>query len=275
MQKILAISGGIDSVSLLHMLRSDPDVIVAHFNPGVRVDSDLDAAFVQQLAKRYHLPFKSKKDLLGPSCSEAHARSRRYTFLNQLCAKHNGKIYTAHHQDDLLESIAINLIRGTGWRGLVPFSDPNIERPLLHLTKKDIYRYASQHGLTFRQDSTNTADSYLRNRVRNLLSNLDPAVRSQIFELYFKQKDLKSEIDNIIEKLLPDNNVYPRSWFVDLDDNIAIEILRAGLAKIGLSATRPQLTDFLSALRTYAPQKKFNLSHDRLVTISRDQVNML
>lgn len=270
MKKILAISGGIDSVSMLHMLRRDPSAVVAHFNHGIRESSDADAAFVEQLAATYQLPFVSKKENLGPGCSEAHARERRYNFLAKVCEEHQGQICTAHHLDDLIETIAINILRGTGWRGLVPFGNQEIHRPLIRLTKADIYRYAARHSLTFRHDASNTSDQYLRNRLRDRLASLEPEQKHRLLSLHAEQKTLKRYIDQILQSLLPANNTYQRSWFMSLDDPVAIEILRAGLGQVDLAATRPQLADFLLAIRTYPPHKKFNLPTGRLVTIKKD-----
>ncbi|MCL1839795.1 tRNA lysidine(34) synthetase TilS [Candidatus Saccharibacteria bacterium] len=271
MRKVLAISGGVDSVSMLHMMHNDPDVIVTHFNHGIRPNSDVDEAFVKQLAESYHLTFVSKKENLGPNCSEAHARNRRYEFLNQVCQEHQGEIYTAHHQDDLVETIAINILRGTGWRGLVPLDNPKIHRPLINMTKKDIYQYATKSNLIFRHDATNTEDNYLRNRIRHALINFDS---KQLIKLYENQKTLKTEVDQILQNVLPKNHIYERSWFVYLDDNIATEILRTGLAAVNRSATQPQLKDFLAAIRTYQTNKKFNLGNNYLVTITKTQFKL-
>jgi len=274
MYKVLAISGGVDSVSLLHMMRSDPSVIVAHFNHGIRPCSDLDAKFVQQLAESYQLTFVSQKEVLGPNCSEAQARNRRYHFLKSVCSQYSGTIYTAHHKDDLIETIIINLLRGTGWRGLVPFGDIAIQRPLLQMTKNDIRRYAIKHNLSFRHDSTNTDDCHLRNRIRATLRDSNPALKDQILATYDRQTTLKLAIDEILQDIIPQDHIYQRRWFFDLDDNIASEILRFGLARVNRTATRPQLLNFLSAIRTYSANKKFNLSQDYLITLDRAQFTL-
>jgi len=273
--KILSISGGIDSVSLLHMMHRDPTVIVAHFNHGIRENSDTDETFVQKLAKTYQLPFVSGRENLGPNCSESHAREHRYSFLKAICQKHHGEIYTAHHQDDLVETIAINILRGTGWRGLVPFGNAEIHRPLINMTKNNILQYAAQHNLIFRHDASNTDNQYLRNRLRGQLTGLSPEQKHRLILLYSQQKSLKSSIDQILQDILPGDNIYQRSWFTNLNDAVAIEILRAGLAKVNRTATRPQLTDFLSAIRTYGTNKKFNLDNGYLVTMGRKNFQIM
>ena len=269
MRKILAISGGIDSVSLLHMMKDDPEVLVAHFNHGIRLNSGQDETFVHQLANKYGREFISKTENLGANCPEALARERRYRFLRNLQTTYSGVIYTAHHQDDLVESIIINLIRGTGWRGLAPFSNPEIRRPLLELTKAKIYAYASKHQLAFRHDATNTDDRYLRNRIRRQATKLAPKDRQKLLELFARQNVLRSEIATTLDHILPPGNTYERNWFMQLDNPAALEILRQALVRVGRSTTRPQLLDFLAAIRTYQTGKHFNLGQDYLVPIGR------
>ena len=150
--KILAVSGGIDSVVMLHFLRAgdeDGKPIVAHFDHGIRGNSLDDAKFVERLAHRYGLKFECRHAKLGQDCSEATARQERYDFLFELADKYHGEICVAHHREDILESIAINVLRGTGWRGLTPMNAPQIQRPLKTWTKSDIYRYATENNLSF------------------------------------------------------------------------------------------------------------------------------
>jgi tRNA(Ile)-lysidine synthase len=271
MKKILAVSGGVDSVVLLHKFRDDKNAIIAHFNHGTRPSSDDDELFVKELAKKYSKPFFSKKELLGENLSEDAARSRRYTFLKSLAREQKAKVYTAHHSSDLIETIAINLVRGTGWRGLTPMSDNKVVRPFIRMSKKDIYRYAAKHQLTFRQDPTNTEDKYLRNRLRAKLHNLDQETREKILKLAKKQAKLRKKIDSQTRKALKEDNIYKRDFIRIIPEEVALEFLRAALAKIGKSATRPQLKLLISALKTLPPAKKYNLSRDYYIKISKDE----
>ena len=170
MKKILAVSGGIDSMVLLErFFRAEPEnIVVAHFNHGTRISADLDEQFVFSRCKELKVPFETMKIMLGEGVSEELARQKRYDFLYHVANKYGGEIYTAHHLDDLIESIAINLIRGTGWRGLTPFSDNRIHRPFIEMGfyKVDILRFAAENKVLFREDPTNATDDYLRNRVR-------------------------------------------------------------------------------------------------------------
>ena len=295
---MIAVSGGMDSVVLLDLLAAQiPQLVVAHFNHGTRSSADADAAFVKNLAAHYHLPFIEQKVSLGASVGEAEARQARYAFLESVAD--GGPIYTAHHLDDLLESIAINLLRGTGWRGLTPFWRNSTIQPFLRPTefnlklpanldseslanqlawsRREIAIYAAWHHLTWRQDPTNYETHYLRNRLRPAIQALPSSVKTLVLDLYRQQCNNRREIEHCLQALLlslavptPNGTCFPREFFTIFDDpNTACELLRAALAFCGLSATRPQIADFYLALRTFAPGKKFNLPHDQLVLIRR------
>ena len=162
MQKlVLAVSGGVDSVVLLDVLSkmSKLSLVVAHFDHGIRDDSAKDAVFVGELSKNYGLPFETKREELGKNVSEEKARVRRYKFLREVAEKYNAKLVTAQHSDDAIETIAINLSRGTGWRGLAAM-DSDIVRPLINMTKAEIISYAKKNHLSWREDATNASDDY-------------------------------------------------------------------------------------------------------------------
>ncbi len=267
MKKILAVSGGIDSVVMLHMFRDDPDVIVAHFDHGIRSNSGDDCVFVERLARSYGHPFFARHAKLGADCSEETARKARYNFLNQLATEQNGQIYTAHHRDDLIESVAINILRGTGWRGLAPLNNREIARPLLELSKKDIYQYAAEHNLSFRQDQTNSDESYLRNRVRFALRGVSDEAKNHLADLATHQRQLATEIDDILREFNFSAN-YPRELFAQ-DDQVSTEILRHILTLHSVQLTRPQLARALEAIRSYAPGKKHSLDKNHFLKINR------
>ena len=202
-KKILAVSGGIDSMVLLEkFVRAEPEnIVVAHFNHGTRVSADLDERFVFYRCQELGVPFETRKILLGEGASEELARQKRYDFLYHVANKYDGEIYTAHHLDDLIESIAINLIRGTGWRGLTPFSDNQIRRPFIEMGfyKTNILRFAAENEVLFREDPTNSTDDYLRNRVRTRLLNVPRVEKEKLVELYKKQTVVRREIEEICE----------------------------------------------------------------------------
>ena len=271
MRKLLAISGGVDSVCLLHMFKDEPEILVAHFNHGTRPSSKDDEEFVKNLAEKYHKEFIVGRANLGSDVSEEKARNARYEFLRKIAEEKNAQIYTAHHLDDLIESITINLLRGTGWRGLVPLDAGDIIRPLItkKYDKQKLLKYAAENNLTFRQDPTNTEDNYLRNRIREKLRELSPAEKSQLTKLFYAQKNLKTEIDQILNLVMENEKTYQRAWFKNSDTKTALELLRFITKENQISLTRPELENFLNAIKTYAPEKSFNLPKNRLVKIHK------
>lgn len=286
---ILAVSGGVDSMVLLDIMAkkySSDDIIVAHFDHGIRGDSEKDADFVARVAKEiYHIRYITGKGNLGVNTPEETAREARYAFLRKVATKNGGaKIYTAHHLDDLVETVAINFIRGTGWRGLASLDAPDIKRPLLEtelvyepMDKLAIVEYAAKRGLHFREDATNTSEKYLRNRVRGKLTEADLSFekKMELWELWRRQKEIRREIDQTVREVLPAEGAeWQRGWFRDMEPKVALELLRAGTLRVGVSATRPQLEEFRQAILNYAPGKSFNLPQDNLVKLSKESFKL-
>lgn len=251
------------------------ELVVVSIDHGMRESSQDDLVFVGMQAKLRGIRWRGT--IVKPNVlkNEEQARKKRYEILNKVAEEAGGEIHTAHHLDDLIESVAINYLRGTGPRGLAVLSAPKIHRPFIDgsfnevFDKKAILKYACENEIPFRQDPTNYEDVYLRNRVRPITANLDDGTKKKLYELWNKQKDIFDEVDEIVNDLIPKDLVFERAWFKNLDDNLAIEILRAGLLKVGISATRPQLADFLNAIRTYETGKQFNLPNDKLVKLNR------
>lgn len=282
--KILAVSGGIDSVCLLDIFRHQ-QILVAHFDHQTRPSSQVDLEFVRKLAEFYQKPFVSASAPNQTFLSENSARDLRYQFLFGLAKKYQAPIYTAHHLDDLVESIAINLIRGTGWRGLAAFSHPQIIRPFLEpkylpeptvnpWSRQDILRFVATKQLVFRQDPTNQEDYYLRNRLRVQLSTLPNSAKLRLAELNHHQKNLTKEIQSIFGSAFTKSKPYSRSLFRSLPDPVALELLKYLLALHELSLTRPQLQDFLLAIRQFSPGKYFNLPKDRLIKLTKTDFSL-
>jgi tRNA(Ile)-lysidine synthase len=250
---IVAVSGGVDSVVLLDRLvkESGHELIVAHFDHGIRPESDADARFVEGLAKIYGLSYEVRREVLGPDTSELKARHRRYEFLRSLARKYEAVIATAHHQDDLIETIAINLVRGTGWRGLAVLGAKDINRPLLEYSKADIYEYALKYGLEWVEDETNASDKYLRNRLRrHIHRQLSAGDKTKLVDLWQQQRKLCESIDNEVQSVLSGQVQYSRYFFTHIDEQSAMELLRTIL---GFAITRPQAVRAIHAIKTALP----------------------
>ena len=255
---VIAVSGGVDSVVLLDMfarqasltLASEYELVVAHFDHGIRKDSSQDAMFVAALAKKYGYVFESRREELGAGASEDMARSRRYLFLRAVAKQHAARLVTAHHADDCVETVAINVVRGTGWRGLAVL-DSDIIRPLLDMSKQEILEYAQEHQLKWHEDSTNASDAYLRNRIRRKTTNLSDDSKRQLLGLRAHQLALKRQIDTEVRTLISDSGEYSRYFFTHIGDATAIECLRY-IAHARL--TRPQLVQAQLAIKTARPK---------------------
>ena len=250
MKRLIAVSGGVDSVVLLDsVLRHGQDeVAVAHFDHGIRAESAADARFVAGLACRYKVPYFAKREELGPAASEDTARQRRYQFLFDVAARWGGCVTTAHHQDDVIETIALNLRRGTRWRGLAAMGDQRIERPLLEWTKQDIYDYALRHRLEWVEDATNQSNAYLRNQLRRQLqARLTDQQRAALGRLWRQQWRLRQEIDQEIMQLSP--RLSSRYFWTHIPIEPAL-LHREVQRLTGVSLLSAQLDRLLIAIKT-------------------------
>jgi tRNA(Ile)-lysidine synthase len=260
--KLVAVSGGIDSVVLLDMLvKAGERVVVAHFDHGIRPDSVADARFVRALARYYDVPFVTHREELGEHASEAVARARRYAFLRKEAKRAGAIIVTAHHANDLIETIAINLMRGTGWRGLAVLHGADIKRLLLGKTKSELYDYALSNRLEWVEDSTNYEPKYLRNRLRRVLNRRIDGKKIQDFrELWQKQIDQRGLIEGELQRFISRNSTYSRYFFILIPELIAMEILQAEIMKrTGKMIQWPQLQRAVLAIKTARPGAAFEV----------------
>ena len=171
---LLTVSGGVDSMVLMSLcVNSGYTVGVAHCNFGLRgKESDEDEILVQEHARKYGIECHNRRfdttgemELTGESMEMA-ARRLRYAWFNELCEQHGYTVIAvAHHIDDSIETFFINLLRGTGLRGLTGIHKQvgRIVRPLLFATRKQIMEYAMQRHIPYREDSSNKSTKYLRN----------------------------------------------------------------------------------------------------------------
>ena len=193
--KILcACSGGADSVCLLHLLQQTEGVSVAcaHFNHGLRgAESDRDEAFVKELCAGLGVPCVTGCGDVAEYAGEnglgieEAARELRYAFLEKTAAELGcDRIATAHNAEDNAETVLLNLIRGSGTKGLcgIPPVRGNVVRPLLTVTRAEIEQYLSENGLAHVEDSSNRGDDYTRNRIRHHILPLLRAENSAAVE---------------------------------------------------------------------------------------------
>ena len=194
---IVALSGGADSVALLRILHTlGYDCEAAHCNFHLRgTESDRDEMFVRKLCKTMKTPlhtidFATEQYAIEKKISiEMAARELRYQWFAEIKEKTKADVIAvAHHQDDSVETVLLNLIRGTGINGLLGIRPKNgdIVRPLLCISRKEITDYLQNAGQEYMTDSTNLQDEYTRNKIRlnllPLMQEINPLVKEHIID---------------------------------------------------------------------------------------------
>jgi tRNA(Ile)-lysidine synthase len=226
---LVAVSGGPDSVSLLHLLCEfknewDLHLEVAHLQHGIRGDAaQQDAMFVERLAEELKLPFHMRevdlprlRSAAGRGNLEALARAERYRFFAELVASRKlSKVATAHTQDDQAETVLMWFLRGAGLRGLggmAPLQQIHIPseksslltvvRPLLDISKADVLHYLSTRSIAYCTDQTNQDRTYLRNWIRlELLPKIRPRAGDGVSARVSQQAGLVRDEDALLHTL--------------------------------------------------------------------------
>lgn len=212
---LVAVSGGPDSVALLHLLTrlrmpSRPDLHIIHVDHGLRPDAGADVQFVQQLGQKWDVPVTVVRvDVRarrrgGESIQQAARRLRFAAFRDVAGQIDAQRIALGHHQDDQAETVLLRLIRGagmTGLGGMRPRRGPFI-RPLLHVSRAEIERYCNDHRLDVLHDASNTSSVYTRNRVRSqLLPLLEATYNPNVIEGLARTAELLQADDALLESM--------------------------------------------------------------------------
>ena len=214
---IVGVSGGVDSMVLLHVLNSCRDalalsLVVAHVNHGLRPgESEKELELVRREANRLNLPFEyGQFDVMefakqeGLSLQDA-GRRIRFRFFMSLLAKYGAqKIALGQNADDQVETVLLRLIRGAGLKGLkgmLPVREEIVIRPLLETWRKEIESFAREEGIPYLFDSSNLKESYLRNRLRlKLVPLIEKEYQPNFREVILKTSSILREEDDYIEK---------------------------------------------------------------------------
>ena len=280
---VLAVSGGVDSMVLLDVFSNVSQqkkykLIVAHFDHKMRKDSHQDATFVENAASAYTLEIRvgtPEKKLLN----EATARSARYAFLHQIAANNQAAgIITAHHQDDLLETAILNMLRGTGRHGLSSLQNrSDIIRPLLAIPKIDILNYAQNRDLVWHEDSTNQDETYMRNYVRRrIIPRLDESARSKFVSIIEQNYQINQALDSeLINQLHFQQKAHTidKTWFAGLPHAVAREVMAMWLREHGLrSFDRRTLERLTVHAKTQASGQSINVFKNHWLRIHGDHL---
>lgn len=276
---VVAVSGGVDSVVLLDLLtkQKNLELAVAHFDHGIRENSTEDRVFVEKLAAKYGLGFFYEEGNLGSKASEALAREKRYEFLNKIKDKIKAKaVITAHHEDDLLETVVINLLRGSGRKGLSSLqSRTGLLRPLLSLRKAELLDYAEKNNLAWQEDETNKDESYLRNYVRHsLLVKLSGSKKQSLLEISKEWKLKNDEIDQLINDLFFKEDEWPRYEFNILDHNLACEVVANWLRLSDANFDKKTVERLVIQLKTVQPDKTIQINNGQYFVVKDGYIRM-
>ncbi|MBI5579236.1 MAG: tRNA lysidine(34) synthetase TilS [Deltaproteobacteria bacterium] len=218
---LIGVSGGPDSVALLHLLLDRAPARrlhlgIAHLNHQLRDSADRDEEFVRQLAGDLGLPFhghradvRARQARCRLSLEEA-ARQVRYAFFEEVCAANGyAKIALGHHADDNAETLLLHLLRGSGRLGLagIPAVRAGITiRPLIFATRSDIAEYLRTRGIAYVSDPTNTDSTFLRNRIRHrLIPDLErdyhPGMRAVLSRTALILRAEEEWLDSLVEPI--------------------------------------------------------------------------
>jgi tRNA(Ile)-lysidine synthase len=278
---VVAVSGGVDSIVLLSLLSEKPDlnIIVAHFDHGIRSDSSDDRIFVEGIAAKSNLTFIYKEGNLGPDTSENKARKYRYGFLFNVVNDVGAKgLVTAHHQDDVIETALINLIRGTNRKGLSSLrSSGKLYRPLLKVPKSTLVSYARENGLKWREDPTNSDTTYLRNYIRHkIIPKLDKSKRQEFIKMLARSSQLNEDLDDLINRVMGEelkSDSIDRNWFISLPHNVAREVMVNWLRAHNISDFDKKVIEKLVVgAKTFKNGKKINVVGEHIVLIEKEHL---
>ncbi|MEI3790486.1 MULTISPECIES: tRNA lysidine(34) synthetase TilS [unclassified Chryseobacterium] len=206
---LLAVSGGADSMVLASLFKGlGLNFQIAHINYKLRgEDSDLDQKTVQDFCEKNHIRFHlyevSEKDNKPENSIQLWAREIRYRFFREIQEQENLEfLVTAHHLNDQLETFIINLSKASGISGLsgIPANKNKIIRPLLNFSKKEIYGYAEENRIDFREDLSNKKSDYLRNKIRNEIAPKLLEINEHFLENFRKSSSYLNQTRDFVEK---------------------------------------------------------------------------
>ncbi|MFQ5413867.1 MAG: tRNA lysidine(34) synthetase TilS [Phycisphaerae bacterium] len=282
---VVGVSGGPDSMALLHVLmelnrsagwRLNPHI--AHLNHGIRGDdAERDAAFVRAAADSLAVPCTvDSRDIPEIARRESTgveevARRERYAFFERVCIRVNATVVAvAHHADDNAETVLHRILRGTGLRGLagIPKSRPirrgseiRIVRPLLGVTRQRILAYLADNGVAYRDDRTNATSEAMRNRIRNVLipqieADVNPQVRDALTRLseqaHWLEEFLSETVQRTFETLIvsrTDQQLTLNAAALARKSRIVqTEIIRLAYASFGLGEQDLSFANIVSVL---------------------------
>ena len=249
---VVACSGGPDSMCLLNLVleqreEKNLNIICAHVNHKMRIESEKEAEFVKEYCEKNKIIFEYM-EITEYTEDNFHnqARIKRYDFFKEVLEKYQSKILlTAHHGDDLVETILMRIVRGSNLKGYLGFKKESkflnyhIYRPLISITKNEIEKYNHDNNIPYVLDQSNEKDKYTRNRYRHqilpFLKNEDKEVHKKFLkfseELINLENFLEKYMSNVLTEIIKDDTL-DISLFQKQDEFVQQKIIEAMIAKI-------------------------------------------
>lgn len=282
---VAAVSGGADSICLLHLLCRLREVypfslFCAHINHMIREEADADATFVEKICNDWRVPFllhkadvlsRAKKDKISV---ELAGREERYSFLKSI---NTDFIMTAHNKNDVAESIFLHLSRGCGLQGLCGIShkrEDGIYRPMLNFSREQIEAYLIQNNISWREDATNTDTIYTRNKIRH-------EIIPRFLEINPSFLDAVSRLTDILEKENDYLDAECKKYSCITEENgmqiiflSELEKMHLALQKRVISSLVDNLNDvnLIIELKDKQNGKRVSLSGDRIAEKEYDRI---
>jgi tRNA(Ile)-lysidine synthetase-like protein len=206
---VLAVSGGRDSVSLMHAaLDGAPDAVacVACFDHGTGPHARRASTLVRRMARARGVEFVTAR-AAAVGRSEAEWRSQRWRFLRAVARERGAQVATAHTRDDQVETVLMRIMRGAGARGIAALAaDGPVVRPLLHVGRAEVERYARAHRLAWVEDPGNRRADHLRNRVRRdllpAIARVRPSFADELTALGHRAAHLRARVELFLDRVL-------------------------------------------------------------------------
>ena len=300
---MLGVSGGIDSMALLDVFSQlrDPwrlGLVVAHVNHALRgEESDGEFRFVEQEASRYRIPFQGKvlspEDYPGRGNLQEQARGFRYRFFEEVARKFDAhRIATGHHRDDQIETLLMQIFRGTGGlKGIPAVRGERYIRPLLGMSRREIEGYVQEREIPHCEDSSNRKRAYLRNRIRQefvpwIRREINPRFEESLLRLSSLLKEEADYLEGVAREMFltvlgacPENGdlVLQRDLLESMHPALQKRLLRLAYERVlgsasGLSYVHLQPICLALSRKVQEGQKRFPLPNHVELFLEYDRI---
>ena len=275
----VAVSGGVDSICLLHWLHAaGADIVGLHVNHGLRDAAAAEEAYVRDTCAALGVPcvtfhWTGDKPTTG---LEAAARDARYRFMTDYCRAHNiANLVVAHQADDQIETFLMNLARGSGLSGLAAMRAVSVRdgvrilRPLLGVRRAELVAYCDAHNIRYYADEMNTDEKYTRVKMRQNRHALDRDLGISDARILLAIENLgrvRDREDDMVAQLarsvMGDGYaMFSDSFLFDLAPDIGLKLLGTLIQTIGGDCYRPRLDSLRGAMARLGGDTKFTLGH--------------